>query len=102
MFACLRVFFAQDAKGHRLEPILRLGRRSSPSVPGICGVWREWGRSGSTLSLRPICSLLVDLSTRRWRLPFYVLTPAGARGSRREILGLLCAKEGLAWAGLGC
>lgn len=50
MFACLRVFFAQDAKGNRLEPILRLGRRSSPSVPGSCGVWRVWGRSGSTLS----------------------------------------------------
>lgn len=41
---------------------------------------------------------------RRWSLLFYVMTPSGARGSRRQISGLLGAKEGLAWAGLlsGC
>lgn len=37
MFTCLGVNFAQNAKGPRLESILRLGRRSLPCVPGDCG-----------------------------------------------------------------
>lgn len=51
-------------------------------------------------SLRPICSQLVDLSApdSGGCCLFYVLTPAGARGSRGQISGLLCAKEGLGWA----
>lgn len=43
MFTCLGVNFAQNAKGPRLESILRLGRQSSPCVPGGCGVWQERG-----------------------------------------------------------
>lgn len=64
MFAGLGVIVAQNAKGPRLELILRLGRQSSPSVSGGSGGSRGGvGVDCAPVSLRSICSMLMDLST---------------------------------------